>query len=184
MARINKAAIARRRGTDVNIYRWNVDRFFEDMWDKLYSTLSAGAEDSVDTSKGFITVYEYSDVGPAPSKWDRAGFDSICVWQPAKEDLKFAESLAKKYDLDYEYKYDKYVDENPHALVIYVPAGADVDEYIDFEPAEYKEVMNNGQWKARNAAPKTAPKEVEVEVDSSFDDEVDEGLKFISKLYK
>lgn len=156
----------KKNGTDVDIYEWNVDRFFDGMWDKLYSALTEGADDSVDASKHYKKMYHFDDVSGAPLKWERPGFDSICVYQKDKDNLKFVEYLARKYHLDFAYKFDKNILDTPNAVVIYVPANATVDEYIQYEPESYRKSTS-----AKQSAKLTA----------DIDDDVDESLAWIAR---
>ena len=155
----------KKNGTDVDIFEWNVDRFFEDMWDKIYSSLTEGAEDSVDNAKHSKKMYHFTDVSGAPEKWDKPGFDTICVYQKDIENLKFVESLAKKFHLDYAYNYNKYREDDV-AIVVYIPSGARVEDYIQYEPEYYRKSLTKSKAAAFD----------------QNDDEVDDTLLRISKV--
>lgn len=137
----------KKNGTDVDIFEWNVDRFFDGMWDKIYSMLTEGAEDSVDAAKHYKKMYHFDEVAGAPENWSKPGFDTICVYQKNIENLKFVESLAKKFHLDYAYNYNKYRDDSV-AIVVYIPTGAKPEDYIQYEPEYYRNAFTASKAKA------------------------------------
>lgn len=142
-----------RKGTDVDIFRWNVDKYYDGMWDKIYCTLTGGCDDSVDSSKGWFNVYDEEDIGVCPPYWNKAGYDGIAVYQPTEETLRFVQALADKFQLPYEYFDAKTEGDQKKVCVIYVPQGASTEDYIDFEPDSYKETNSKRTYDVYLQAP-------------------------------
>lgn len=120
-------------------------KVFDGLWDEVYARMVRMAPENID--EPYKGIYDYDadnflGVGPAPSYYDRPGYDTLRVEVDPSTDkrtLDYAEQVAKEYGLTYLLKDEKNPitgKVNKTMIIIYVPEDAPAANHEP--PARYK----------------------------------------------